>query len=137
MSFGPVESAMREAHALAAMVDASSIYFSRPGESVREVFRRSRRIYEKFGHADEWMLAYQGFIAGYSPTEVLLKPESDRRFEAHSAVRWMPSVGPARSEDTIVVDPRGFEVVTEAQSWPKLEIEVKGYPMIRPAILER
>jgi hypothetical protein len=36
------------------------------------------------------------------------------------------------------VDGRGgYEVVTEAQHWPKMEVVVKGYTMIRPGILER
>jgi Xaa-Pro aminopeptidase len=137
MSFGQVEPALREAHALAAMVDASCLYFSRPGEVVREVFRRARRIYEKFGHADEWMLGYQGFATGYHPMDQLLLPDDDWKLEPHMALRWMPSVGPARSEDTIIIDPKGFEIVTEAQNWPKLEIEVKGFNVQRPGILER
>jgi hypothetical protein len=53
------------------------------------------------------------------------------------AICWNPSVGSARSEDTVVVDARGYEVVTAAQNWPQLEVTVKGYPMTRPGILER
>ena len=37
----------------------------------------------------------------------------------------------------MVVDDRGYEVVTEAQNWPKIEVQVKGYTLPRPAILER
>jgi hypothetical protein len=46
-------------------------------------------------------------------------------------------VNSARCEDTVVVDDRGYEVVTEAQHWPKIEVQVKGYTLPRPAILER
>jgi hypothetical protein len=53
------------------------------------------------------------------------------------SICWNPSVGSARSEDTVVVDARGYEVVTAAQDWPQLEVTVKGYPMSRPGILER
>ena len=45
--------------------------------------------------------------------------------------------GTGLSEDTIVVDDRGFEVGTEAQDWPKVEVTVKGYTLPRPGILER
>jgi hypothetical protein len=106
------------------MVDASCIFFSSPGETVAEVFRRARRIYEKFGHPDEWILDYQGFLTGYAPREIPLKPDSNLVIKPGMALRWSPSVGPARSEDTVVIDSRGnkraFEVVTEAQAWPKL-----------------
>lgn len=138
VSMGPADPAFAEAHQLAAMVDATCLFFTRPDEPVREVFRRARRIYEKFGHPDEWVLDYQGCLTGFAPCETLLLPESDLVLVPDMAVRWSPSIGAARSEDTVVVDGRGgFEVVTDAQVWPKLEIMVKGYPIVRPGILER
>jgi Xaa-Pro aminopeptidase len=137
VSFGPVDADFRSCHTLASMVDATCIFFSRPGEPVSEVFRRARRIYEKFNHPHEWTLDYQGAIIGYSPREVCLLPDSSFRLESGTALCWSPSVGAARSEDTVVIDGRGFEVVTEAQNWPKSEIIVKGYSLPRPAILER
>jgi Xaa-Pro dipeptidase len=137
VSFGPVDSAFKNAFALASMVDATYTYFSRPGETVEGVFRRAKRIYEKFDHPHEWTLDYQGFLTGYSPREALLLPESPMELCSDMALCWSPSVGPARSEDTIVIDARGFEVVTEAQQWPKLEVAVKGFPILRPGILVR
>jgi Xaa-Pro aminopeptidase len=138
VAMGPADPAFAEAHQLAAMVDATCLFFSRPGAVVREVFRRARRIYEKFGHPDEWVLDYQGCLTGFAPCEELLLPESDLALEPDMAVRWSPSVGAARSEDTIVVDGRGgFEVVTDAVVWPRLEIVVKGFTIPRPGILER
>jgi Xaa-Pro dipeptidase len=137
VSFGPVEPEFRQAHALASMVDATYIFFSRPGETVVGVFRRARRIYEKFNRPHEWTLDYQGFLTGYSPREIPLLPESPLVLGSDMAVCWSPSVGPARSEDTMVIDARGFEVVTEAQRWPKVEVTVKGYLIPRPGILER
>ncbi|WP_337176370.1 aminopeptidase P family protein [Paludisphaera sp.] len=141
VSFGPPEPEFRSNHTLAAMVDATCIFFSRPGEPVSEVFRRARRIYEKFDAPHEWTLDYQGVLTGYSPREALLTPDSPITLEPGMAVCWSPSVASARSEDTIVVDSRGdsrgFEVVTAAQDWPMVEVAVKGYPLPRPGILER
>ncbi len=137
VSFGPVPKAVRDAHGLAAMVDATCIYFSRPGETIGGAFRRARRIYEKFDHADEWTLDDQGAIIAYSPNEVTLLPESLLTITPNTALCWSPSVGPARSEDTVVIDSRGYEVVTEAQVWPKMEVVVKGFAISRPGILER
>jgi hypothetical protein len=67
----------------------------------------------------------------------LLTPESSQVLEPHMALCWSPSVAAARSEDTIVIDNRGYEVVTASQNWPQLEVAVKGYKMTRPGILER
>jgi Xaa-Pro aminopeptidase len=137
VSFGPAPEAIHQQHGLAAMVDATCIYFSRPGEKVSEVIRRAKRIFEKFDHPHEWTLGYLGHGIGYTPREQFLLPDSAASIEAGTALRWSPSVGPARSEDTVVIESRGYEVVTEAQNWPKLEVVVKGFLLTRPGILER
>jgi Xaa-Pro aminopeptidase len=137
VSFGSAGLEFHKQHGLAAMVDATCIYFSRPGERLSEVFRRAKRIFEKFEHPHEWTLDYLGHAIGYAPREVLLLPDSSAIIEAGMALCWSPSVGAARSEDTVVVEDRGYEVVTEAQNWPKLDVTVKGFHMSRPDILER
>jgi Xaa-Pro aminopeptidase len=137
VSFGPPGRDFEKQHGLAAMVDATCIYFSRPGETVSGVFRRARRIFEKFDHPHEWTLDYLGHVIGYAPRELLLLPDSPAPLESDTALCWSPSVGPARSEDTVVIDHRGYEVVTEAQNWPKLEVTVKGFQLTRPGILQR
>ena len=137
VSFGPVDPDFRAKHAVAAMVDATCIYFSRPAEAVSEVFRRARRIYEKYDHPHEWTLDYQGFAVGYSPREAPLVPDSPLPLRSGMALSWSPSVGPARSQCTVVIDERGFEVVTAPQGWPRLDVAVKGFTIVRPGILER
>lgn len=137
VSFGPVEPDYRDDHSLATMVDATCIFFSRPGEKISEVFRRSRRIYEKFNRPHEWTLDYQGNIVGYSPREVALRPDSPLELEPDMALAWSPSVRAARTEDTVVIDGRGYEVVTAPQDWPQLDVAVKGFVIPRPGVLER
>ena len=137
VSFGPLDDEFHARHTLAAMVDATCIYFSRPGEAVGEVVRRARRIYEKFNRPHEWTLDYLGFAVGYAPRETLFVPDSPHVLASDTALCWSPSVGPARSSDTIVIDGRGYECVTAAQNWPQVEVSVKGYPIQRPAVLER
>lgn len=137
VSFGPAPDEVKAAHGLAMMIDATCLYFSRPGETVGGVFRRARRIFEKFDHASEWTLDYQGSLIAYAPKEIPFLPESPYVLGSDNALRWGPSVGATRSEDTVVIDARGYEVVTEAQVWPKVEVVVKGFPIPRPGILER
>jgi Xaa-Pro dipeptidase len=137
VSFGPAGAEYYKRHGLAAMVDATCIYFSRPGEKVSEVFRRARRIFEKYERPHEWTLDYLGHVIGYAPREILLLPDSPMTLENGTPLCWSPSVGAARSEDTVVIDARGYEVVTDAQDWPKIEVTVKGFLMNRPGVLER
>jgi Xaa-Pro aminopeptidase len=137
VAFGAVDDEFREHHALATMVDATCIFFSRPNEAIFEVFRRARRIYEKFNHPHEWTLDYQGSVVGYSPREVVLRPDSDLVLEPDIALSWSPSVHAARTQDTILVDSRGFAIVTPMSNWPMIEVAVKGFVIPRPGILER
>jgi Xaa-Pro dipeptidase len=137
VSFGPVEAEFQDRHSLAVMVDATCIYFSRPGEPISEVLRRAKRIYEKFNSPHEWTLAYQGVLIGYSRRGALLMPDSTLVLAPDMALCWSPSVGPTRSEDTVVLDSRGYEVVTATQNWPQVGVAVKGYLIPRPGILER
>jgi Xaa-Pro dipeptidase len=37
----------------------------------------------------------------------------------------------------MVIDGRGFELVTAAQNWPQIDVSVKGFAIQRPAVLER
>lgn len=137
VSFGPVDREHRADHSLVTMVDATCIFFSRPGEKVSEVFRRAKRIYEKFNHPHEWTLDYQGSMVGYSPREVVLRPDSSLVLEPDAALAWSPSVQAARTEDTVVIDARGYEVVTAPQDWPQIDVTVKGFLIPRPGVLER
>ena len=79
------------------MVDATCIYFSRPGETVANVFRLARRIYEKYNHPHEWTLDYIGTLISYTPREAILLPDSDFVLGTDMALCWSPSVGAARS----------------------------------------
>jgi len=137
VSFGEVDDTFRAEHALATMVDATCIFFSRPGQVVSDVFRRAKRIYEKFDHPQEWLLDYQGNLVGYSPREAVLRPDSTLMLESDMAMAWSPSVRSARAQDTVIIDSRGYEVVTAAKNWPQIEVAVKGYPIQRPGILVR
>jgi len=137
VAFGPIPDEFEADHTVASMVDATCIYFSRPGEPVSEVLRRARRIYEKMDRPHEWTLDYQGASIGYAPNEGWLTPDSPNVLEDGQALCWSPTVGSARSEDTIVIDARGFEVVTGAQNWPKIAVSVKGFAIDRPGILRR
>jgi Xaa-Pro dipeptidase len=134
---GGVDKEFRAHHSLATMVDATCIYFSRPGAEISDVFKRAKRIYEKFEHPHEWTLDYQGSLIGYSPREALFRPESNLLLDSHMAIAWNPSVGAARSGDTVIIDSRGYEIVTKMQNWPFIEVAVKGYVIPRPAVLER
>ena len=46
-----------------------------------------------------------------------------------------PERGLGATEDTVIIDARGYEVVTKMADWPAIEVAVKGYVIPRPGIL--
>jgi len=132
--FGRPDADLLQAHQHAAMVEATCMYFSQMGWQHAETFERIRRIYEKFGHPDEWRLADQGCILGYRGCEFPVLPHSRQMLLPQTAVDWHPSVGPAHAGDTILVTSEGFELLTPCEYWPTIEVAVKDSPISCPGI---
>lgn len=137
VSFEKPPAALLEQYNLASMLDATYIYFSTPNEVAAEVFRRALRIYEKFGSPHEWILCDQGGVVGYSANELPLRPDSQFRLRENMALSWNPTIGAARSQDTVIIDDHGFEVVTAVQRWPLTTVSIRGQSVERPGILVR
>ncbi len=130
-----VPSDLLQAHQQSALVHCSGMFFSRNGEVLRDVWPKVRRIYEKFGHANEWPLADQADVLGYRTSEVQLTPDSDFELSAPVAMYWHPSIGPAMHGDSILITAHGCERLTHSDIWPQLTITVKGQQVLCPGIL--
>ncbi len=135
--FDSIPAEIQTAHQTAALIHATGMHFSLPGWELKDVWERVARIYEKFGHASEWQLASQAEVIGYSPAEVPLVPGGTFRLDSHMALYWHPSVGPAVLGDSVLLSERGIELMTPAEEWPTLTIEVKKSPVVCPAVLNR
>ncbi|MFW6182815.1 MAG: aminopeptidase P family protein, partial [Chloroflexota bacterium] len=76
--------------------------------------------------------------AGYEPREYLVTADSEEQIIAGQVYAWNPSITGTKSEDTILVDNKGNEVLTAIDGWPTLEVDAgDGQTLYRPAILER
>jgi len=122
-------------HQHAALVQATAIYFSQMNWALGDVLDKTRRIYEKFDHADEWRLAEQGHVQGYRPSEVPVAPRCEYRLAANTSLYWRPSIGPAQLGDSFLLNADGFEILTPIEVWPSLEVAVKDVPIVCPGIL--
>lgn len=122
-------------HQHAALVQATAMYFSQKNWALGDILDKTRRIYEKFDHADEWRLAEQGYVQGYSPSEIPVIPRSEYRLAANTSLCWRPSVGSAQLGDSILLNTEGFEMLTPIEVWPSLEVAVKDVPIVCPGIL--
>ncbi|QDT39306.1 M24 family metallopeptidase [Stratiformator vulcanicus] len=137
VAFNEFDAKQRDAHHRAVLMQATGMFFSQAGWKLSETWKRVIRIYEKFGVPDEWQLADQGEVMGYSPEETPIVPHSEFQLESGMPVCWRPSVGPSPLGDTILVTDAGHEVLTPTESWPEVTVSVRGHSMNRPDVLIR
>lgn len=137
VSFGPPPTEFRKAHLDTLLVQATGMFFSQDQWEIYETWNRVERIYEKFGHSEEWHFSDQGCVTGYELNEAPVVPKSQFKIAAGMPVYWQPSIGQAMSADTILVDAKGFDVLTPMENWPQIEVDVKGVPVHRPDVLQR
>lgn len=135
--FGEIPDELHAAYRIALMTQATGMYFSQADWPISETWKRVARIYEKFGHAEEWEFAEQAEVIGYQPCEVRVIPNSDFVLRPGMAMFWHPSVGLANIGDTMLIGPKGLEVLTPTEQWPLTKVDVKGAPILRPDILQR
>jgi len=117
-------------------VDAAFIAATRPGRPLSQVFQAGLGAYARVGFPEEWRLHHQGGPAGYEPRELVATSNTDALVRMGQAYAWNPSITGAKSEDTIMVGPEGFENLTVMGGWPMVEAEVDGQVISRPAVLE-
>jgi antitoxin VapB len=134
--FGPLPIELLRRAEATAQVDATFLAASCPGRTLGEVFQRATAAYAEAGFPEEWKLHHQGGPAAYEPREYVATSSSNEVILAGQAYAWNPSITGTKSEDTILVGEAGYEVLTEIEGWPLLEVKVDGRTHFRPAILE-
>lgn len=137
VTFGEPPKSVRDAHLACLLVQATGMFFSQADRDIAQVWQRAQRIYEKFGHGEEWHLADQGSVIGYEISETPIIPKNGYRLSPGTPVLWHPSISSAYTMDTILVQDEGFELLTPMQNWPMIDIDVKQVPIPRPDMLLR
>lgn len=119
-----------------ALVDSVYMDATRPGKAVRTIINAGKTAYEQAGFPDEWRQHHQGGAIGYEAREYLGTSDSNETVLNSQTFAWNPSIEGNKSEDTILVNELGIEVITETGDWPQLTLEVHGNAYRRPDILE-
>lgn len=135
--FGRLPDELRYKAQAVANVDGTFITVTKPGATLGKTFLEAMQTYAKEGFPDEWRLHHQGGLAGYLPREVIASPGSTVPVQAGQVFAWNPSIAGVKSEDTILINENGNEVLTTIPGWPMVEARVNGQTFLRPAILER
>lgn len=141
VSFDPPES-LRERYHAAARVEVSALAATREAATTDgdagEVFETIQEAYAGVDHPDGWEAGEQGGAAGFARREWLAAPDATQPVTAPMGYAWNPTIGGARSEDTYLVEPDGFECLTATPNWPTRTVEAVGFDreMERHAVYE-
>ena len=134
VSFGPEDSDLAARHRAVIAVDARIILESRAGVTLGEVVSKAIDQYAREGFSQEWELHHQGGLTGYAGREIFGAPASQHRLQNNQVLTWNPSITGAKSEDTILLNESGPEVLTRSGNWPEQEVELPVGHLLRPSI---
>jgi len=135
--FGELSPDLRRRHDSVLRIDAAYLAHTRPGAKVRTVFEKAMETYRTEGFENEWQHHHQGGGTGYEPRDFKGTADCPEIVQAHQAYAWNPSIAGTKSEDTILVGGKGFEVLSETPDWPMIEATIEGQTITRPDILIR
>jgi antitoxin VapB len=120
-----------------AYVDAAAILGSRAGRTLGQVLEAIQQAYAEIGVPDAWQHHHQGGLIAYQSREKLALPHSPLELVAGQACAWNPSLPGAKSEDTILITPNGYEIITPLPTdFPTVSITLGGQTIVRPGIVE-
>ncbi len=134
---GPAPDELHAALQRIASIDAAVMLATQPGRTLGDAFDDLIAAYTAHREAGQWTLHHQGGLAGYAARERIAVPGDPTIIQVGQAFAWNPSIVGCKSEDTMLLVPGGFEIVTEAsEMFPTVEVAVGTRVIRRPGILE-
>jgi Xaa-Pro aminopeptidase len=131
--FGPIPEEVLARHRACVEVDAGFLAATRPGVRFADIFRAGQEAYAAAGYPAEWKHHHQGGPTGYAERDLRVGPETPGEVRLHQAFAWNPTISGTKSEDTVLVQESGLEVLSRTPDLP----ELRAGAFTRAAILER
>ncbi|MEK7670783.1 MAG: M24 family metallopeptidase [Bacteroidota bacterium] len=135
--FGPLPPELESKLQKTARVNAHYQAATVPGKSCAEIFEECKQWYAEAGYPDEWMKHHQGGAIGYDDREYVIYPGIQEIVQDRQAFAWNPTITGAKVEDTMIAYKDHGEIVTRADNWPMINVELNGKTYEQPGILIR
>ena len=134
--FGEIPQKLKKKHQAIVNIDARLIYNTRPGKKLSELFKEHTENFVKFGYSDEWKKLHQGGSTSYRVRDIMpnLNTPDAELVMVNQAYAWNPSITGIKSEDTILVNEGGNEIISEDKNWPLVKIKIDDVEIYRPDI---
>lgn len=130
VNFGPMPSALVDAHQQIREIEAEALDQCTPGVGVAEMYLAFERAYARHGYPDAITQHHQGGLTGYQAREVVARPNSPEIIQQNMVVAWNPSVPGAKIEDTFVVGSTGLTNLTFDADWPHSMVRGRTRPLV-------
>ena len=135
--FGRLPRELKKKYEANVFIDCTLMAHTRPGLPAREVFQKGIDAYLKRGYPEEWKLHHQGGSIGYTGRDYRVNFKTSDIIQENQAFTWNPSITGTKSEDTILANSTGPEMITRPILYPAFRMEDENITFIRPAILEK
>ncbi|MEW6507749.1 MAG: M24 family metallopeptidase [Bacteroidota bacterium] len=135
--FGTLPEELKTKLEKTAVVNAYYQEFTRPGVAASEIFDKMQEWYKSVGYENEWMLHHQGGAIGYDDREWVIFPGIKEVVKTNQSFAWNPTITGTKVEETIIVNEKGFEVLTKSPNWPMIIVNLNGKKYPQPSILIR
>lgn len=132
--FGAMPAELKRKHEACVNIDGVFMTATVPGASWSGIFHKAAEAYRDAGFREEWQKHHQGGPTGYIEREFTANPGISPNLKAglNMAVAWNPSITGTKSEDTILVTPKGQEIITASPGWPMMTVTVDRKTLRRP-----
>ena len=115
-------------------MDASFILNTKMGMKIADIFQNAIGVYKKVVYPDEWKLYHQGGATSYETRDYMVTPDSSQIVQPNQVFAWNPSIRGAKSENTILITEKGYEIISDDLDWPKIKMNYKDEKVFRPDI---
>jgi antitoxin VapB len=133
---GKIPDELLEKHEKACFVDSVFISHTVPGTRISKIFEQGMKAYDQVGFPGEWENHHQGGGIGYDSREFVATPLTNDIVVGSQAFAWNPSIHGNKSEDTMIVNAHGQEIITMTKEWPMIDVKTGTKTYQRPAILQ-
>jgi Xaa-Pro dipeptidase len=136
LHFGQPPEAVRLAYQAAATVEARIFALLKPGIRFQDIFEKQKIWYAELGFPDEWQYHFQGGPTGYLVSDGL-RHQTDAVVASCQAFDWFITVTGAKVEELGLLTPHGFEVASQGELWPLMQVNTPAGSWNVPAIWVR
>jgi Xaa-Pro aminopeptidase len=137
VQFGKVPEELQKKYQANVYIDCVLMANTIPGKPAVEAFKKGIDAYKETGYVEEYELHHQGGSIGYVGRDYKVTFKTTEIVRENQGFAWNPSITGSKSEDTMLATSNGPVLLSKPIIFPTVNMEVGGYTLTRPAILEK